>query len=152
MSLSVRDKLLFWCHWYVEHKARIEYEEERPFALGAGLPMRSDCSATFTNLYYLAGAPDPNGLHFSGYGNTTTLAQHGQRIDRDVRIGDAVIFYEGGFSPYATVHVAMVVGNTAEHKEDFLTMSHGESSQPAFVTVSSDGRPHQYFRYAVNQR
>lgn len=152
MTLSVREKLLHYAHWYVDHKGSILYEEVRPFPLGAHLPQHNDCSATFTNIYYLAGAPDPNHLNFSGYGNTATLAEHGQRIDRDIRIGDAVIFYEGGFNPYDSVHVAMIVGNTGPHAEDFLTMSHGESSQPSFVTVSSDGRAHRYFRYAVNER
>ena len=149
MTLSVRDKLLIWSKWYVEHKGRIAYEEVRPFHLGARLPMDSDCSATFTNIYYLAGAPDPNGFNYSGYGNTASLAMNGQRVSPDkVRVGDAVIYYEGGFSQWDSVHVAILV----DHDADPLTMSHGQSSEPAFVRVSEDGRPHRFFRFAVNER
>jgi hypothetical protein len=150
MSLSVREKLLHYSKWMVEHKDRIFYEEVRPFPLGAHLPQYNDCSATFTNLYYLAGAPDPNGFNFNGYGNTASLAMNGQRVERDIRIGDAVIYYEGGFSQWDSVHVAIVVNS--ENQSDPLTMSHGQSSEPSFVRVSEDGRPHRFFRYAVNER
>lgn len=153
MNEGVRPRLLYFCHWYVEHKDKVFYEEVRPMPLGARLPQYNDCAGTFTNIYYLAGGRDPNGFDFNGYGNTTSLAQHGQRISLEqVRIGDAVIFYEGGFNPYDSVHVAMIVGNTGEHLANPLTMSHGDSAQPAFVTVNDDGRPHRYFRFPVNKR
>lgn len=149
MSLSVREKLLYWSKWAVEHKAKIFYEEERPFHLGARLPWINDCSATFTNIYYLAGAPDPNGFNFNGYGNTASLAMNGQMVQAEhVRIGDAVIYYEGGFSQWDSVHVAILV----DDEPNPLTMSHGQSSEPSFVRVSEDGRPHRFFRFAVNER
>jgi hypothetical protein len=149
MSLSVREKLLHYAKWYVEHKARIAYEEVRPFHLGARLPMDSDCSATFTNIYYLAGAPDPNGKNYSGYGNTASLAANGQMVSPDkIRVGDAVIYYQDGWDIWDTVHVAILVDDDV----DPLTMSHGDSQEPAFIRVSEDGRPHRFFRYAVNER
>ena len=68
-----------------------------------------------------------------------------------IRIGDAVLYYDGnGWSQWDTVHVAIVVNS--ENQDDPLTMSHGQSSEPAFVRVSEDGRPHRFFRYAVNER
>jgi len=152
MSLSTRERLLYWAKWFVEHKSKVFYEEVRPFPLGAHLPQFNDCSATFTNIYYLAGAPDPNGLNYSGYGNTASLAMNGQMVQPGkIRIGDAVLYYDGnGWSQWDTVHVAIVVNS--ENQDDPLTMSHGQSSEPAFVRVSEDGRPHRFFRYAVNER
>ena len=147
---QARRKLEYWCHWYVDHKDKIFYELARPFPLGAHLPQYNDCSATFTNLYYLAGLVDPNGFNFSGYGNTASLMMNGQEIDRDLRVGDAVIYFNGkGWSQWDTVHVAMLVNSDQDNP---LTMSHGQSSEPSFVHVSDDGRPHRFFRYAVNAR
>jgi hypothetical protein len=147
---EARRRLLFYARWYVEHKHKVFYEEVRPFPLGAHLPQWNDCSATFTNIYYLAGLVDPNGLHFDGYGNTASLAEHGQQIRAPhIRVGDAVIYYEDGFSPWDSQHVAMIVDS---NQEDPLTMSHGWSAEPAFVRVSQDGRPHRFFRFAVNPR
>lgn len=151
MSLSVREKGLYYCHWYVDHKGRIFYEEVRPGDLGARLPRWDDCSLSFINIYYLAGGHDPSGNNFNGWGNTASLARNGQAIDKDLRIMDGVIFYDGkGWEPSNTVHIAMLVN--VENQSDPLTMSHGDSEQPAFVRVSEDGRPHRYFRYAVNER
>ena len=146
---EARRRLLFYAEWYVEHKSQVFYEQVRPFPLGAHLPQWNDCSATFTNIYYLAGLVDPNGLRYSGYGNTATLAQHGQAVTRDLRVGDGVIYYGDGFSPWDSEHVAILVNSD---QEDPLTMSHGWSGEPAFVRVSEDGRPHRFFRYAVNGR
>ena len=151
---QVKARAVAWAHWMVFHKAQIAYEMERPFPLTSRLPLRNDCSATFTLCYFLAGAPDPNGpaFHYDGYGNTTSLAEHGQQVTLgQLQPGDAVLYYsEAGFSPYDTEHVAIVVYD--EKTPDPMTMSHGWSGEPALVRVSEDGRPHRFFRYATNYR
>jgi hypothetical protein len=147
----VRQRIVAWAHWCVFHQPQFKYEEIRPFPLTSRLPITNDCSATFTLCYYLAGAPDPNGpaYHYDGYGNTASLATHGQLISQSqVQPGDAVIYYEGGFNPWDSQHVALVISPGA----DPLTMSHGWSKEPALVRVSEDGRPHRYFRYATNHQ
>lgn len=152
MSVTVRPAIVTWAHWFVEHQPQIAYEEVRPFPLGAKLPMDNDCSATFTDCYYLAGAPDPNGpaYHYDGYGNTDSLAANGQGIAQSqILPGDAVIYYgTADCAPGTTEHVAMVI----TPGDDPMTMSHGWSGEPAYVTVNSDGRPHRFFRFAVNSR
>ena len=151
---GIRPLLLHYCHWYVDHKGQIAYEEVRPGDFGARLPRWDDCSLAFINVFYLAGGHDPSGNNFNGWGNTNSLARNGQAIKQektDLRVGDGVIYYDnsGNFTPYNTEHIAMLVDSD---QGDPLTMSHGQSSEPAFVRVSQDGRPHRYFRYAVNER
>lgn len=135
----------------VAHQPQIDYLMERPFPLGSHLPMVNDCSGTYTNLRYLAGTVDPNDLNFDGYGNTTTLAEHGQLIlPSQLAIGDATIYYNGfGFEPVHTVHVSMIYELNGENP---MTMSHGWSKEPAFVNVESDGRPHQFFKFPNTPR
>lgn len=139
-------KFRFWMEWMVEHQPDIFYRMDRPFALGAHLPMYNDCSATYTDLRFLAGTVDPNDLNYSGIGNTDTLASRGQLCDaRNLSIGDAVIYYNGyGWAPENTKHVAMIYSLNGENP---LTMSHGWSREPAFVHVADDGRPHQFFKF-----
>jgi hypothetical protein len=92
----------------VFHQPQFRYEEIRPFPLTSKLPITNDCSGTFTLLFWLAGAPDPNGpaYHYNGYGNTDSLAAHGQQVmQKNLIPSDAVIYYEGD----ETVHVAVVI-------------------------------------------
>jgi hypothetical protein len=150
MTVTVRQQIVAQAAWFVAHKAQISYEEVRPFPLGNKLPMTNDCSATFTDLYYLAGAPDPNGpaYHYDGYGNTDSLAANGQAISQSqILPGDAVIYYDGD----TTVHVACIITPSMNNAE-LVTMSHGWSGEPSYVTVAEDGRPHKFFRFAVNSR
>jgi Tol biopolymer transport system component len=144
----VRQRILAWAHWCVFHKAQFRYEEIRPFPLTSRLPITNDCSATFTLLYWLAGAPDPNGpkYHYDGYGNTGSLAANGQQVMlKNLIPSDAVIYYEGD----ETVHVAVVID---PNDGDPITMSHGWSGEPALIKVSEDGRPHRFYRFATNYR
>jgi hypothetical protein len=71
------------------------------------VPRWSDCSSYATWLYWQAGARDPNGRGYDGYGFTGTLADHGRRIFlSDSRPGD-LVFY--GRYPHS--HVTVVVSN-----------------------------------------
>ena len=149
MTIDVRPQIVVWADWCVTHKDLFNYREVRPMPYSTKAPIDNDCSGTFTLCYYLAGAPDPNGLGYDGYGYTGTLATHGQQITlAQLEPGDAVIYYGGGFAPGDSQHVATII----KPGSDPLTMSHGQQSEPAYVTVSEDGRPHLFFRYATNSR
>lgn len=149
---QVRQRIIAWSHWAVFHQPQFKYEEVRPFPLTSKLPITNDCSGTFTLMFWLGGAPDPNGpaYHYNGYGNTTTLAEHGQQVTlAQLQPCDAVIYYSAeGFAPYDSQHVALVISPG----EDPMTMSHGWSGEPALVRVSEDGRPHRFYRFPTNYR
>jgi len=66
----------------------------------------ADCSAFATWCYWVAGAPDPNGLGYNGQGWTGTQVDHG-KVVKDPKPGD-LVFYGPG--PNRT-HVAVFVGN-----------------------------------------
>ena len=65
---TVRRKIVAAARWGIANEPRIHYGEIRPIPLGRTLPLTTDCSGFVTICYYLAGAPDPNGLGYSGQG------------------------------------------------------------------------------------
>jgi cell wall-associated NlpC family hydrolase len=72
-----------------------------------GYPRYEDCSSFATWCYWVAGARDPNGLGYNGYGFTGTLASQGKRVwASSMKPGD-LVFY--GSSPHN--HVTIYVGN-----------------------------------------
>jgi hypothetical protein len=54
------------------------YAEVRPLTIPARLAhgVRADCSYGCVNLCRWAGAPDPTGYRFNGYGNSTSMFEH----------------------------------------------------------------------------
>lgn len=89
-----------------------------------------DCSSFVTGLYWIAGAPDPNGRGYDGYGFTGTLAEHGKAVSlADARPGD-LLFYGHGVPWH---HVAVLVANGR-------AVSHGSEAGPLIVvpTYRSD--------------
>jgi hypothetical protein len=80
-----------------------------------------DCSSFATWCYWVAGALDPNGLGYNGYGFTGTLASHGKRVATP-RPGD-LVFY--GWFPYR--HVAIYIGGGK-------IISHGSEVGPVLTT------------------
>lgn len=135
--------------WGVAHTGEIHYAEVRPIPIqGAGvlrrLPFTTDCSGFITVCYRAAAAPDPNGNHYSGQGNTGTLLAHGQHVTTP-KPGDVVIY---GPPPYGH-HAAIVV----QGGSDPLTVSHGSEMGPLLIRVSAE-RHYQppgvaYRRYPV---
>jgi hypothetical protein len=131
---DVRLQTVKWALYLVNHKKRCLYTEgpERMEAIGkpaGSLPFEGDCSSTFTVCYDWAGAHDPNGLNFDGYGDTDTLLEHAKRITiEEVQVGDGVIF---GLSP--TRHIAMIVKLNGGNP---LCMSNGGSSDPSLFPLS----------------
>ena len=107
----------------------------------------ADCSGAFTSYYVWAGARNPN----SGPPDYTgTLIAGGKEVALDeVRVGDAVIYFDGpNFTPSTGSHVAIIV----EVHADPLTVSFGWQGEPGFCRVSQDGRAHKYYTYNTMTR
>lgn len=137
---TMRDKVVYWAKWGVRNEPLIHYAEKRPMPLQLSLPITTDCSGFATLCYWLAHAPDPNGLGYNGSGYTGTLLTHGNAVLLShVRPGD-LVFY----GPDDAFHTAIVV----EAGPDPLTVSHGQEKGPALVRVSEDNRqPIRYRSY-----
>jgi hypothetical protein len=106
--------------WLVEHKSGDVYSEgpQRMSAINRRFvtPIVADCSAFVTICYNWAGAPDPNKLHYDGYGFTGTLLSAGDHIKlfrknaqhvtvEEVLPGDVVVY-----GPGDGVHAVLIVG------------------------------------------
>jgi hypothetical protein len=104
------------------------------------VPRWSDCSSFATWLYWQAGATDPNGRGYDGYGYTGTLAQNGRRIFlSDSRPGD-LVFY--GRFPHT--HVTVVVSNKQGRVR---CVSMGSSAGPYLVDARYRGDLNQVRSY-----
>lgn len=88
------------------------------------VPPYEDCSSFVTWCYWVAGAPDPNHLNYSGYGFTGTLASHGVQT-YSFKPGD-LCFYGYG-PPYS--HVTIYIGNNR-------AISHGSERGPNLVVFN----------------
>lgn len=83
-----------------------EYDEVRPYPpnlFGPPIPVKTDCSGFVTLCYKYAGAPDPNGLGYSGMGYTATLLARGTPVKQG-RPGDLAFWSNPS-------HVAIYAGN-----------------------------------------
>jgi hypothetical protein len=141
---TLREKIVANAKWGVANAAQIHYSEGAQRMEGVNhpfkLPLTSDCSAFVTDCYNWAGAPDPNGNNYNGYGYTGTLLSHGTKIPlSEVQPGDVIVY-----GPGTGWHTAIVV----EAGPDPLTISMGQESDPSYVRVSQDGRlPQTYLRF-----
>jgi cell wall-associated NlpC family hydrolase len=120
---SLRGKIVAAARWGIENEPRIHYGELRPVPFGRILPLTTDCSGFVTLCYYLAGAPDPNGLGYSGQGWTGTLLGHLPRTP-SLRAGDIVVW-----GAYPGRHCAIVL----EAADDPLLCSHGQERGPVAI-------------------
>jgi hypothetical protein len=127
--------------------ADFTYAEVRPMVLTKKYPWKGDCSTYVTWLYWMCGLPDPNGAyHYNGWGNTSTLFAHGQKIAlADVEPGDVVVY--AADKPLMYQHTAIVV----EAGKDPLTVSMGMQGDPSFVRVSQDGRKPFFVRFLPSE-
>jgi cell wall-associated NlpC family hydrolase len=125
-----RQRIVAAARWGIANEPRIHYGEARPFPLARRLPLTTDCSGFVTLCYFLAGAPDPNGLGYSGEGWTGTLLRHLVPTD-ELRAGDVVVW--GG---YPGRHCAIVL----EPGDDPLMCSHGWEGGPLAIRYSDECR------------
>jgi hypothetical protein len=88
-------------------------------------PHYGDCSAMATWWYFVAGAPDPNGLGYTGVGYTGTQAPRGSARSSWNAPAMALVFYGSGRT---IKHVAMKV-------KPSLVVSHGSEIGPVLVSV-----------------
>ena len=127
---TLRRKIVAAARWGLANEPRIHYGEARPFPLARRLPLTTDCSGFATLCYFLAGAPDPNGLGYSGEGWTGTLLRHLARTELP-RAGDLVVW-----GAYPGHHCAVVL----EPGEDPLLCSHGRERGPLAIRFSAECR------------
>jgi len=129
--------------WIEARKSRCTYSEgsQRMSAINRPwvMPFVADCSAFVTVCYNWAGAPDPNHLHYDGYGYTGTLLSAGEHLalfrvnGRGVRVeevepGDVVVL-----GPGVGVHTALIV---SKGEGDPICISMGKPGDPEIVRVS----------------
>ena len=129
---TVRQKIVAAARWGIANEPRIHYGEIRPVPLGRALPLTTDCSGFVTLCFHLAGAPDPNGLGYSGQGWTGTLLQHLDEIEAgSARRGDVVVW-----GAYPGRHCAIVL----EPGADPLLASHGQERGPIAIRYIDECR------------
>lgn len=130
-TLGLRARIVANARWGITNEPQIHYEQLRPIdGLKAPrkLPLHTDCSGFSTLCYAWAGAPDPNGLGYSGQGYTGTLLQHMKAIAAEAaQPGDLVVW-----GPPPGHHVALVL----EPGPDPLLCSHGQEAGPAATRFS----------------
>jgi cell wall-associated NlpC family hydrolase len=130
-TLTLRQKIVANAQWGIAHEPQIHYEQLRPMdglKTPRKLPLHTDCSGFATLCYAWAGAPDPNGLGYSGQGWTGTLLQHMKAIAAEaVQPGDLVVW---GAPPGHHVALALEAG------PDPLLCSHGQEKGPIAIRFS----------------
>lgn len=134
-ALTIREQIVAVARWGIQHEPEIHYRQSRPIDglhEARKLPLNTDCSGFSTLCYAWAGAPDPNGLGYSGGGYTGTLLQNMRRIPKSaVQPGDLVVW---GAAPGH--HVALVL----EPGPDPLLASHGQEKGPMAIRFSLEAQ------------
>lgn len=134
---SLRDKILEYGLWGVANTAQIHYAQIRPYpSEPKKLPMSTDCSGFATLAYKYAGAPDPNGRNFDGFGYTGTMLTAMKHLAKAEALpGDLIVY-----GSYPGLHVVILrePGSTA----DPLTISHGQEAGPLLVRHSAEVAAH----------
>lgn len=131
-----------------QHERQVHYAQARPMdwtrwseahlhaLLDSGAGIWADCSESVTAICRWAGLRDPNGRHYDGSGNTSTMYQHLPHYTdpRRAMVGALVVFGPGGAD-----HVCMVYTPGA----DPLLWSHGAESGPRLVRYSLERAIHR---------
>jgi hypothetical protein len=123
--------------WFGHRGARdqpsIHYAQIRPIPHDYRLPLTTDCSGWDTLCCELVGANDPNGFHFTGIGNTTTMLANASPISRAMLSAGCHVLFS---SPD---HVGFVV----KPGPDPLLSSHGSEGGPLLIPLSVEARFHR---------
>lgn len=120
---ACRAKIVEYCEWGIHNERLIHYSEVRPIPETHPkiLPLTTDCSGFATLAYKFAGAPDPNGRNYDGYGYTGTMMQHGELVERP-EPGDLILY---GEYPGHHVVIVMEIWHGA-----WIVCSHGQENGP----------------------
>jgi peptidoglycan hydrolase-like protein with peptidoglycan-binding domain len=139
---GTRHKIVATAFVGYNHKEALHYTQDtrRMEGVREGIkpprhPGWEDCSSFATWCYWAAGAPDPNGLGYNGFGYTGTQVQCGKTTNNP-RPGD-LVFYGGGSVPS---HVAVYVGNGR-------VVSHGSEPGPYLLAIDYRGDRSQVRSY-----
>ena len=131
-TTSIRQRILAEALWGYNNRYRIWYSQVRPMRArnkGHRLPQTMDCSEFATLVYKRAGASDPNGMLFNGYGYTGTLGARGRFVAlSQARPGDLVFYGRG----HPWHHVAVYVGHNR-------VVSHGSDGAPYLCHIDYRG-------------
>lgn len=134
-SDRIRERIVYYARWAAVNTPQIHYAQVRPMDhlnKVQALPWYSDCSELVTTIYHWAGAPDPNGMGYNGYGFTGTMLDHGVSIPLfQVKKGDVVIW---GSAPGHHTAVFTEVGTSG----DPLIVSHGSERGPLELRLSQE--------------
>jgi hypothetical protein len=127
-ATDVRQRIVAAALFGAHHRSQIHYTQSTLRMYGVRHRIRipritpyEDCSSFATWCYWHAGAPDPNGFHYNGWGFTGTMAHNGRHVSRP-KPGD-LIFY--GWPPTFT-HVTIYIGHN-------LCVSHGSEAGPMIL-------------------
>lgn len=136
-----RDKILVNADYLIRHASTIHYDQRRPIDYDfhkAAASWTADCSGSTAAIYKAAGAPDPTGESYNGYGNTDTILATLRPIKRnDARRGDLVLFHVGADGR----HVAVLLESPRWHLDPWME-SHGGEYGPLHVPLSTEIRYH----------
>ena len=128
-----------WALWYLAYQEQthaMNYKEQRPMIFRKPPDVYTggmDCSWFVTQCFKNDNWPDPNGNRYSGYGNTTTLREHGEVIPIRFATANDLGFYAD------PEHVTMCVGNNR-------VVSMGKQGDPALEYLVGNYRPVQEVR------
>lgn len=120
------------------------YREVRPLSIPPRLAhgVNADCSFGCKILCSWAGAPDPTGGHFDGWGNSTSMFMHCQHIPlAEAKVGDFIVF-----GPNGSEHATMIFQPDAHNP---VLWSHGHQGAPDLYHLADDHRPWTVLRNPV---
>lgn len=130
---SVRDNMVKWCRWGVEHEPSIHYAPIRPirFPAQGTLPLTTDCSGSTIIFARWAGVPPHPGLEYNGAGSSMDMGSRLRHISKSAALPGDLACWPGH-------HVCVVV----EPGADPLLESHGMERGPLLVRTSDEASFH----------
>ncbi len=137
----LRQDVCAYAGWGVSNEPSIHYAQSRPIDGLTGsnqktLPLYTDCSGFVTKAYKYAGAPDPNGFGYNGYGYTGTILTACQHISQgSAKRGDLVVF-----GSYPGTHVVVLTEDGSS--SDPYVVSHGQEAGPLHTRLSTQKAAH----------
>lgn len=140
-----RDRVAVLMDALVLNRPRVHYAEVRPMRtaairtsaqlladIGTSAGVTMDCSESVTLICRLAGLDDPNGLGYSGGGNTQVMYDHLPRYHAPGSAGIGALVFFGIPGELPTQHVAMV----RRPGLDPMLFTHGTESDPSYHPLS----------------